>query len=106
MCWIIALIALTQELSHLARYRTFDLRSADGRYQLVGYRDFPLPPILGGRGSAPGVAEVVDSRGQVLDSEHFDDLTSIYDIQWDRFKVGFLYEQNGRLYHTALDLEQ
>jgi hypothetical protein len=103
---MIALVAACEQMAHLARYRTFELRSDDGRYRLVGYREFPLPRILGGGGPAPGEAQVVDPRGRVLDSAHFEDLTSIYGVQWSRFKVGFLYEQDGRTYRTSLDLAQ
>ena len=103
---MIALVAASEQMAHLVRSRTFELRSGDGRYRLVGYREFPLPRILGGGGPAPGEAQVVDPRGRVLDSERFEDLTSIYDVQWARYKVWFLYEQGGRTYRTSLDLPQ
>ena len=81
------------------------MRSADGRYWLTSYRDFPLPPILA-RGRAPGEAEVIDLRGRVLDREHFEDVDSISDVEWGRYNVQFIYQQDGRTFRTSLDLAQ
>ena len=102
---MIAVIAASQQLAHVVRTHEFAMRSGDGRYWLMGYRDFPLPAILA-RGQAPGEAEVVDLQGHTLDREHFEDVGSIFGVEWDRYNVHFMYRQGGRTFRTSLELAQ
>jgi hypothetical protein len=103
---MISLIGLCQQLAHVVRTHEFAMRSGDGRYWLMGYRDFPLPAILGARGRAPGEAEVVDARGHVLDWARFEDVGGISGVEWSRFSVQFIYQQGGRTFRTSLNLAQ
>jgi hypothetical protein len=50
--------------------------------------------------------EVLDRAGRVIDRERLDDVMSVRDVRWERFKVDLLYDRDGHAYQTALDLPQ
>ncbi len=95
-----------QFLARANRQAENEYRGPTGEYWLHTYRDAPIPAFFGAHGDAPGEVEVDDSAGRVMDSEHVPDIESLNQIQWERYKVRFLYRDGARTYRGSLDLAQ
>lgn len=106
VCLMILLVAALQFLARADHGVVYVTVSGDRLYLLTVYRDVEIPAIFGGAGRAPGEISVTDRRGRTLDSEHIDDVTSVRDIHWERYRVDFEYDRGGRTYETSLALLQ
>jgi len=106
VCLMILLVAAIQSLARVDRGVLYYTVSGDRLYLLTVYRDAKIPAIFGTGGRAPGEVAVTDRRGRTLDSEHIDDVTSVRDIHWERYRVDFEYDRGSRTFETSLELLQ
>ncbi|HEY1654524.1 MAG TPA: hypothetical protein VGF86_05370 [Candidatus Tumulicola sp.] len=106
LCFALIALGLIQYLARVEASPLYSLQSDDGRYHLSVKADVWIPPFFGRRGKSPGEVEIVDRDGRLIDSAHIDDVETIGDVHWERYRVTFRYVQDGETDATALDLAQ
>jgi hypothetical protein len=99
-------LGTVQWLSRAHSLPTAEYVGPTGLYTLRVSRDLPLPFGFGGRGSAPGQVQTIDSRGQVLDARDVPDAYGVFNVRWEAYKVDFDYRDGSQIYQTALALAQ
>ena len=109
VAWVFFMIGAVALIGYLARtqhYPAFTVSSDDGRYQFNAFYELPVPKVLGGPGGGAGGVEVLDREGRRIDSEEIQNVRSVRDIRWERFRVDFTYTRYGQSYESYLELPQ